>query len=310
MSRAELVQIIEMNPRLQPRTRVIYRRAVDRWIAFSGDDSAGWTPLRAQAFYNDLLSKNLKPQSANLIIHALRHVFGQWAEVTQEPRRAIFRAVQTRKDEPPEQAKVLSDDEGQRLANVRRGVSPLHLRDFAIVVLGLQTGMRRMSFCGATLEGLSYGDRILKVPVKGGTSFPVPLSRAALEALKPWVAWLRRQQIETGALFWSFRSPRLDHPGTFPQGPISLPGFDVVIQRIARDASVENVSPHSFRHTFVTWARQAGVAPFQIAAVTGHVFESSVGGTDGLIENVYTRRSVAHATAAEAISRPWMFRQR
>jgi integrase len=304
----ELVMVIEGNRRLSPRTRTIYVAAVRAWAEFAGASGTGWTPMQAQAWYNALLDTGKKPQTANLQIYALRYTTDHWADMSQEPRRAIFRHVQMLPDDPVEQAALLTHDQGAALASLHRGTSPMDLRNFAIVVLGLQTGMRRMSFVGAELEGLSLPSATLEIPVKGRRRHVVPLSRAAVAAVEPWVRFLAGHGVSTGPLL---RTVRRDIPDvTVPAflQPLTLRGIDQVFARMSRSIKVAGFSSHSFRHTFVTWCREAGVDPAKIAAITGHVSEGSVGGLRSVLANTYTRRAVFGAEAAEAISQPWMFR--
>lgn len=308
MSLDELVIVIEGNRRLSPRTRTIYLAAARAWAEFAGPSGDGWTPIKAQAWYNALLDAGQKPQTANLKIYALRYTTDHWADVTQEPRRAIFRHVQMLPEDPVEQAIVLTDAQGEALAGLHRGRTPMDLRNFAIVILGLQTGMRRMSFVGAELDGLSLDRATLEIPVKGRRKHLVPLSRAAVAAVAPWVEFLARYGVRAGPLL---RTVRRDLPErTMPAllQPLTLRGLDQAFARMARAIQVPGFSSHSFRHTFVTWCREQGVDPAKIAAITGHVSEGSVGGLRSVLANTYTRRSVFGAEAAEAITQPWMFR--
>lgn len=320
MSREALLRVLTLNPRLQPKTIEHYRAAIERWSVFADDL---WTPMRAQEFYNHLLNDEaLKPQSANAIIVGLRSVTKQWAAYEQDDRLQIFRAVQLRKQVDREQAIVLTEAQAEHLASLRSSPAPKHLRDFAIIVLGLQTGMRRMSFVGAQLEGLSFADATMVVPVKGGTKFKVPLSRAAMSALRPWVEWIDGQGIRRGPLFYAISGPRIATDAVIR--PLTIRGFDEIVKRMASDVgsalrtkpkslaktlAVDDLTPHTFRHTFVTWCKLKSVPEYEIAAVTGHVLERSVGGGSGMIADVYTRRELAGAKAAEAITLPWMFRR-
>lgn len=311
-AREALLRVIDANPRISDKTKKQQRAAVERWSMFARGD---WTPMNAQAFYNHLLvqkgrtgTAKIKPQSANGVIIHLRSVTRQWAALNQDPKLAIFEPVQLRKDEAPEQAIVLDEMQAQQLVHVRSGMSPAHLRDFSIVILGLQTGMRRMSFVGATLAGTSLDNGYMTVPVKGKGTFDVPLSSAAVAALRPWIDWLRAHDVRSGSLFWSFQTPSIERSGDIIKGPLTLRGFDEIVSKLSRDSGVDELTPHAFRHTFVTWCRLAGVDSFKIAAVTGHA-ERSVGGDDGMIAGVYSRRALAGAAAAEAIAKPWMFRR-
>ena len=63
----------------------------------------------------------------------------------------------------------------------------------------------------------------------------------------------------------------------------------------ARDAGLEKVSPHVLRHTAITWAAQAGVPFFDIAAYFGV--------STRIIESVYAHH---HPDAGKSVHRALM----
>lgn len=295
---------IEDNPRIRKLTKRHYHDAVDRWIAFASEHPSNWTTRRAQAFYNGLLEGGMKSQSANALLYGLRYAFRRVAELDRDPDGDIMRVVILQRNGEAEGARVLTEAEARRLCDARRP-DPKHpldghrARDFAVVVLGLQTGMRRMSLAGIRLDGVERS-MIRGVPIKGGKKFDVPLSATAHAAIEPYLRWLRHHAVASGLFLRSIR------PDLSPGPAISIRGVDELVRRVAKDAKVKDISPHSFRHTFVTWAREVGVQPFEIAAVTGHVSEESVGGRAGVIQDSYTSRSRSGARAADAIAKDWM----
>jgi integrase len=296
----DLRTAVDENPRIRAITRRRCHAAVARWIAYAGADPSLWSPRTAQRFYNGLLT-SMKPQSANAVVHYLRHVFRRVAELEQDPDIDIMHTVILTGGTAPERARVLSEYDAQRLCEVRRQVPgevhPGHLRDFALVVLGLQTGMRRMSMRSLLLEKLETGGAW--ITVKGGRAFRVPLSAGAQTALAPWLGWLSEKKIRRGPVL------RAIGADLKPRGGLSDRGLDEIVGRLGRDAGVA-LSSHSFRHTFVTWSRLAGAQPFEVAAVTGHATEEGLGGSRGVIERVYTDRTAAGTRAADLIYRPWM----
>ena len=62
-----------------------------------------------------------------------------------------------------------------------------------VSTFGLETGARRMSLAGMTLEGLvTFKDYpVAHAPLKGRDDvYPIPLPDTAILALKPWRDWL------------------------------------------------------------------------------------------------------------------------
>lgn len=172
---------------------------------------------------------------------------------------------------------VMTKAQAQKLLATCASDSPIDLRDRAMFIIGLETGMRRISLVGMTLEGIHKCDNgypVADVPIKGSGDkmYPVPLSDAALAGLEPWRRWLRSQKISKGAVFRGL---------TRRIGPIGRSVYDVsdglslvsiykIVTHRARQAGLEHIHPNIFRNTFITWRLEQGLSPFQIAAITGH----------------------------------------
>lgn len=265
--------IVRESPELAPRTREKYLRDIDAWIAFAGANPAGWTRTRAQEYYNRLLGQ-MKPQSANRTLAALGYASRWWHTRFDG---VDFAVVQQAAAQTTAARRALDTAEAQALLATCAGTSATDLRDSALIVLGLETGMRRMSLAGATLEGLvrQHDYLTLRVPLKGRGDdlFAVPLSDTAVAAIEPWRRWLRARKVTKGALFRALPR-RVDAQGHTGHGvsdaPLTEVGIYKIIAHRAQQAGLERCYPHILRHTFITWRLQAGLAPYEIAAITGH----------------------------------------
>lgn len=273
--------IVRESPELAPRTREKYLRDIDAWIAFAGASPTGWTRTRAQEYYNRLLG-HMKPQSANRTMAALGYASRWWHTRFDG---VDFAVVQQAAAQTTAARRALDTAEAQALLATCAGTSAPAVRDYALIVLGLETGMRRMSLAGATLDGLVRQHDYLtaRVPLKGRGEdlFAVPLSDTAIAAIEPWRRWLRGHKITKGALFRAL--PRqVDAQGRTGHGVSATPLTEVGIYKIiahrAEQAGLARCYPHILRHTFITWRLQAGLAPYEIAAITGH----RLAGTPGL----------------------------
>ncbi|KKL24145.1 hypothetical protein LCGC14_2418240 [marine sediment metagenome] len=109
----------------------------------------------------------------------------------------------------------------------------------------------------------------LAVVVKGRRWLKVEIGGEGAEALHNWLEWLRRNDIQSGAVFRRLRI-WAGPSGWRIGGGLSDNGVYKILGRRAKMAGVKDFHPHRFRHTFVTLAREAGWQDWQIAKVTGH----------------------------------------
>lgn len=127
----------------------------------------------------------------------------------------------------------------------------LAVRDYALVVFLLNTGLRIAEACALTWEDVQIGERSGWVTVQGGKGNKnrrVPLNAEVRKALKAWL----EVQGGTGAVF------DLTPSGAYRR-----------LVEIGRRAGVE-VHPHTLRHTLAKNLVDAGVGLHEVAALLGH----------------------------------------
>lgn len=290
-----LHDIVRNSPELAKLTREKYLHDLDTWVEFAGPDPTGWTRYRAQEFYTTLIDR-MKPQSANRLMASLRYASSWWAKKENRPE-LNFAVVQMADNEARQARYALTHEDAAKLIETCATDSPIDLRDRALMVTGLETGMRRMSLIGMRIETIQMsrdGYPVAPVPIKGSGDnlFQVPLSDATMVAIEPWRAWLRKQKKTDGPLFRAL-TRKISKTGkltyTVGDDPLSESAvYKIVTQRAAR-AGLTNIHPHIFRHTFITWRMQGGLAPYQVAAITGHKL-SGVAGMGGLSSYVDVSR--------------------
>jgi integrase/recombinase XerC len=128
----------------------------------------------------------------------------------------------------------------------------LAVRDWALVVFLLNTGLRIAELCALTPEDVQIGERSGWVIVRGGKGSKnrrVPLNAEARRALK---AWLEEREGGVGTVF------DLTPSGAYRR---------LVI--LGRRAGVA-VHPHTLRHTLAKNLVDAGVGLHEVAALLGH----------------------------------------
>jgi integrase/recombinase XerC len=152
-------------------------------------------------------------------------------------------------------AKVfLRPDEYARLLSAAGG----NPRDFCILQLFLQTGIRVSELVALTLEDIDLAGRTLRVVQgKGKKERTIPLEKKGLQALKSWLAL--RPQVQDQHVFLSYQGEGF-----------SVRGVMKIVQKYARLAGItKKFSCHSLRHTFATY-KALDVSPFLLQDWLGH----------------------------------------
>ncbi len=271
-NRSPLHEILERGE-FSPTTQKVYASVIERWIAFAGSDPNGWTRMRAQEFYDRLLASGVRINTANSYMASLRYV-SKWFSVRHNRPDLDFAIVQMRRGEPETNQRRALDE-----MTVRQLLAACWLptrtvlghRDFVMMIIGLETGMRRVSLAGMEFENLTT-DRYprIDVPIKGpaGTArFKVPLSDIAMLAIdslpyrarKGFIVPMMQKRIKPSGLN-EYK----------PNGKLSLQGiYEIVVERSQR-AELPHIHPHLLRNTFITWRQKAKLTSVEIASITGH----------------------------------------
>ena len=134
-----------------------------------------------------------------------------------------------------------------------------NVRNLAILLLLMNTGLRVSEVAGLKLDDLKLSERKGEVSVRGKGSKvrTVPLNADARKALKEYLA----------------KRPYADHQAVFvaQKGePLGWLGIEYQIKTLARLANLENVTPHTLRHTFAKNLVDSGVSLDRVAMLLGH----------------------------------------
>jgi len=123
----------------------------------------------------------------------------------------------------------------------------------------LSTPLRVSELCALDVSDIVLNERSGSVVVrygKGGKRREIPLNATARRALK---AWLKVRGSGPGSLFTSRRG-----------GGITPRGVEYMVARYAYDARLEDVTPHTLRHTFCKQLVDAGESLDRVAILAGH----------------------------------------
>ncbi|MBF0213600.1 MAG: site-specific integrase [Magnetococcales bacterium] len=212
------------------------------------------------AEYRDRLAKGepqgtpRTPATINRYLAALSHVFTiavkEWAWVESNPLSKVRKP-----SEPRGRVRFLSDDERERLLAACRESPNPYL--YAVVVLGLSTGMRAGEIMGLTWDVVDLDQgRIILHDTKNMERRLVPLMGHALAVLKEF-AKVRR--IDTPLLFPS-KGPRHDVPML-----MRAPWMDALTK-----AEITDFHFHDLRHSCASYLAMNHASLAEIAEVLGH----------------------------------------
>ncbi len=150
---------------------------------------------------------------------------------------------------------ALRSDEYTKLLSLA-GSSP---RDYAILQVFLQTGVRVSELCALTLEDSDFTTRTLRIGQgKGQKERTIELEKKGIQAIKSYLV-VRPPS--------PYREIFLNYQGE----PLSDRGVRKMVAKYLKASGItKKISPHSLRHTFATYKAERGVSPYVLREWLGH----------------------------------------
>jgi len=149
---------------------------------------------------------------------------------------------------------VLRTDEYSRMLS-EAGGNP---RDFAILQLFLQTGIRVSELIGIVLEDIDLTAHFLKVHGKGNKEREIPLEKKSILALKSYFSV--RPETADRHLFLNYSGVGL-----------SIRGVRKIVDKYLNKAGItKQISCHGLRRTFGSAKAGMGMNAFQLQKLMGH----------------------------------------
>ena len=234
------------SPASQRRDHVVLERFSQRWGTLHLDQ------LRTKTV-EDYLTERLQDVTLATVskeLGILKSAFARamrWDWVTTTP----FRGIVLNQD-GEERVRWLTDAEEGRLV----AAAAPWLRD--LILVGLDTGLRRSNLVGLEWRWLYEDSTVLMVPrqlVKAKkATVMIPLTTRA--------AMIIQRQVRRGDASCVFTNPA--------GRAYSLPQVSMAVIRTAKQAQLPGVSLHTLRHTFISRLVQAGRPLPEVAALAGH----------------------------------------
>lgn len=184
--------------------------------------------------------------------------------------------------------KALGVEQVLRLLDTPGNNGPRAVRDRALMELLYSTGARISEVVGLDLDDLDDSERTVMLDGKGGKQRLVPVGRPAVEAIGAYRTRARPELAKNGrgnpAVFLNARGGRLSRQAA----------WQVLKTAAERAGIVDEVSPHTLRHSFATHLLEGGADVRVVQELLGH---SSVTTTQAYtLVTVNTLREV-YATA-------------
>jgi site-specific recombinase XerD len=232
------------------RTVETYMEAVNglrRFLIEQGmpTDPTVLTREHVGSFITHLL-EHWKPSTANNRFRALQQFFAyleEEGEIDVTPMRRMKPPHVP--DEPPP---VISEAEVKKLLKTCDGKDHVDRRDKAVIMLLLDTGMRRAELASLTLEDLDINNNFALVMGKNRRPRACPFGRRTAMALDRYLRSRMKHRDAVRPELW------LGH-----SGPMTPNGINQVITKRAKQAGLPHIKPHQFRHSYAhNWLIHGG----------------------------------------------------
>lgn len=158
---------------------------------------------------------------------------------------------------------VLSREEVERLLAQPQPVTPLGLRDRAMLELLYATGLRVSELVTLKVQNINLEAGFVRTLGKGSKERMVPMGAKAMEALRGYLADGRPALLKRRISAYLFLNLRTK--------PITRQGFWKIIREYGRKAGIpQKIKPHLLRHSFATHLLECGADLRSVQIMLGH----------------------------------------
>ncbi len=209
-----------------------------------------------RSFMGELLSYGYKKTSVSRKLSAIKS-FYKFLERNKIIKGNPSVSVKTPKTEMCIPS-FLSEEEVRKMLDFSSQEEELDIRNKTILELLYATGIRASELVNLDLSMFDVKSKLLRVYGKGKKERIIPVARAAFEALDRYISEVRGY--EEGALFLSKSGKRLT------QRDLQR----IVKKAIVKVATLNQMSPHTMRHTFATHLLNRGANLRAVQELLGH----------------------------------------
>jgi integrase/recombinase XerC len=201
-----------------------------------------------------LAKKDLTGVARARKLSAIREYF-RFLEGIGEIEKSPTAGVETPKREKNARQFLRSDEYTKMLS-----LAGANARDYAILQVFLQTGIRVSELASLTLRDIDFIKPSITVRGKGNAQREIALEKKGIQALRSYLAVRPVPEGSTERLFLNYKGE-----------PISERGVRKLVVKYTKAAGItKKASCHTLRHTFATYKAEKGVSPFQLQQWLGH----------------------------------------
>jgi site-specific recombinase XerD len=227
-----------------------------RFILHLQNDVRRW---ETSPFIND--TKGLSPHTIHGYASAIKAFWSWLPDEGYTPENCMTRLKCPRT--PRKIIPTFSAEQIQRLLGALDPGTPTGFRDYAIILVFIDTGIRLSELVNLRLEDIDFGQSCFLVNGKGNKERVVPFGSQVRRALWRYLGTVRPdpESSQVSRFFLSRQG--------FPLKPRAVQSM---ISRAGRRANVSGVrcSPHTFRHTFAKQYLLNGGDVFSLQRILGH----------------------------------------
>ncbi len=228
-------------------TLAAYRNDLSQFVSFLGTRVAGWDEVTQDIIMNYIMFMKSRQEYASstvarkvAAIKSFFHYLVEWGVVEDDPT-ATLDSPKVRKRLPKA---IAQDDLNRLLSEPAREQTPKALRDRALLEVLYATGLRVTELVSLNVDDVNMASATLRVVrSKDERERLVPVHERAIEPLREYLERGRIQLLrdpEEQALFLNHRGRRLTRQGLW-----------LIVKHYVREVGiVEEVTPHTLRHTF------------------------------------------------------------
>ncbi len=257
----EYLSYLQVERGLAKNSLASYKRDIAKLKKFAEDENLDVAELsrgNLRTFISELSKSGLSPSSVGRIISTVRgfykfllldgHIKKHPAEDLDTPQKGFYLP------------KFMNEDEVEALLSQPDVSQEIGLRDRAILEMMYASGLRVSEAANLRIDDVDIDAGILTCKGKGNKQRKVPLGRSAVEWLKSYLARRRkREHIEMRNLFVTSLGK-----------PVNRQVIFKFIKEYAEKAGLEDISPHTLRHSFATHLLQNGADSRSVQAMLGH----------------------------------------